>query len=348
MKEEQKKDIKSLSFEQLLEFMLKNGEQKFRAKQVYDWLWKKNISDFEQMSNISSSVKTLLSDNFILNKFVVTYEQKSNDGTFKVGISLWDNSLIEGVLIPAEERSTACISTQVGCAMKCSFCATAKLGFSRNLSTSEIFDQVVLLNKYSLDLFKRGLTNIVVMGMGEPLLNYTNVKEAITLLTSIDGMNMSPSRITLSTVGIPKMIKQLADDQIKYNLAISLHAASDSIRNEIIPSNINHPLSEISDSLDYFYKKTNNRITIEYLLLKNVNDSINDAENLAKFCRRFPVKVNLIEFNKVESIPFYPSDSVQIEKFKVYLESKNMIVNIRRSKGKDIDAACGQLAGKKR
>lgn len=342
-----KVDIKTLSIEELTQVILEIGESKFRAKQIYEWLWKKNVKSFDQMSNLSNSLRDKLSERFIIESLEITYEQKSNDGTIKLGFTLIDNSLIEGVLIPSEERSTACISTQVGCPMKCGFCATAKLGLKRNLSVSEIYNQVVEINNLSQRIYNRNLSNIVVMGMGEPLLNYKNVKDAIELITSETGMAMSPSRITLSTVGIPKMIRQLADDNIKYNLALSLHAATDKVRDQIIPANLSHPLSEISDALDYFYKKTNDRITIEYLLLGNVNDTIEDASNLAVFCRRFPVKVNLIEFNSVEGIPFEPSENAKVEAFKNFLESKNMIVNLRRSRGKDIDAACGQLANKK-
>ncbi|MEI7595419.1 MAG: 23S rRNA (adenine(2503)-C(2))-methyltransferase RlmN [Bacteroidota bacterium] len=339
-------DIKSLTLEELSIVIENFGEKKFRAKQIFEWLWKKNAKSFSEMSNIPKLLISAISEQYFIDKLSISYEQKSNDGTIKLGFSLHDSSLIEGVLIPAENRTTACISTQVGCAMRCEFCATAQLGFKRNLSVSEIYNQVVEINQLSLLIYKQSLSNIVIMGMGEPLLNYKNVKESISLLTSNNGMGMSPSRITLSTVGIPKMIRQLADDQIKYNLAISLHAATDQLRNQIIPANLNHTLSEISDALDYFHKKTEARITIEYLLLNNVNDSIEDATNLALFCRRFPVKVNLIEFNSVDGIRYSPSDNKKVEAFKNYLDSKNMIVNLRKSRGKDIDAACGQLANK--
>ena len=300
------------------------------------------------MLNISAGFREILRNNFTLNNLKTAYEQKSSDGTIKLGFELIDNQLIEGVLIPAESRSTACISTQVGCAMRCTFCATAQLGFKRNLTVSEIYDQVVLINEKSQKLYNRNLSNIVIMGMGEPLLNYANVMWAIEKMTTNEGLGMSPNRITLSTVGLPKMIRQLADDNVKFNLAISLHAATDEKRDELIPANLQNPLSSISEALAYFHEKTGERVTIEYLLLGDTNDGLEDAAQLAKFCRRFPVKVNLIEYNKVDSIPYNSSNPSKVEAFKNFLEQKNMIVNVRHSRGKDIDAACGQLANKKR
>ena len=345
-KSTEKRDIKTLSLNQLIDVLESMGEKKFRAKQIYEWLWKKHVTSFDEMLNISSSLRNSLSEFFYLNNLNIAYEQRSSDGTIKVGFELIDKELVEGVLIPAENRSTACISTQVGCAMRCAFCATAQLGFKRNLSVSEIYDQVILINKKSLNIYNRGLSNIVIMGMGEPLLNYENVMTAIGLMTSNDGLSMSPSRITLSTVGLPKMIRQLADDEAKFNLAISLHASTDEKRNVLIPANIHNSLTDISDALVYYNKKTGERVTIEYLLLCDVNDGLEDAANLAKFCKRFPVKINLIEFNKVDNLPYNSSNPIKTESFKNFLEQKNMIVNIRHSRGKDIDAACGQLANK--
>jgi len=343
-----KKDIRAFSLEELTTIVSSLGEKPFRAKQLYEWLWKKGVGDFEAMRTLPALLKQQLSEDYTICQLEERYAQKSEDGTYKLGFVLHDQALIEGVLIPAEDRTTACISTQVGCAMNCSFCATAQLGFNRNLSAGEIYDQVFRLNKLSEKHYKRKLSNIVVMGMGEPLLNYKAVMSAIDMICSNAGMGMSPSRITLSTVGIPKMIRQLADDKVKFNLALSLHAPTNEIRSKIIPANINHPLEHLVEAFNYFYSKTLSRITIEYLLLDGVNDSLEDAAELARFCKHFPVKINLIEYNKVEGIPYRPSHARNVEQFVQFLEKKNLIVHLRRSRGKDIDAACGQLANKKK
>ncbi|MDD5569553.1 MAG: 23S rRNA (adenine(2503)-C(2))-methyltransferase RlmN [Bacteroidales bacterium] len=342
----EKADILSLSLKELEDFFKSNNDKSFRAKQVYEWLWKKAVRSFEEMTNLSKETRQLLNDNFTLTSIEICSVQKSTDGTVKIAFRLYDKLIIEGVLIPDRDRITACISSQAGCNLDCKFCATAKLGLQRNLNTAEIFDQVVLLRDYSIKHFKHNLSNIVLMGMGEPLLNYENVTCAINLITSEDGLNISYQRITISTVGLPKMLRKLGDDKVKVNLAVSLHSAVDEKRNEIIPVNIHNPLKELSSALKYYYSKTENRITIEYILLKDFNDSLVDAKELATFCKSFPCKINIIEFNNVENTEYYPSTHERKTEFVNFLESKNMIVNVRRSRGKDIDAACGQLAGK--
>jgi len=341
-----KKNIRLLSFEEIKKFFLEHNEKAFRAKQVYEWIWKKHVSSFEEMRNISKAIINLLNEHFFLDKIKIFKEQKSSDGTIKVSFKLSDNEIIEGVLIPTTNRVTACISTQVGCSLSCAFCATGKIGFARNLTSIEIFDQVAILTKLSEENYGQPLSNIVYMGMGEPLLNYQNVIQSVEKITSETGMAMSPYRITISTVGISKMIKKLGDDKVKFNLALSLHAATDSKRRSIMPVNEYNSISTLIEALKYFYQKTKTRITIEYLLLHNFNDNLDDAKELCRFCRNFPVKINLIEYNEVENSGFKKSGEQKTLEFVDYLESKNLIVNLRRSRGKDIDAACGQLANK--
>jgi len=341
-----KKNIRLLSFEEIKKFFLEHNEKAFRAKQVYDWIWKKHVSSFEEMRNISKAVINLLNEHFFLEKINIFKKQKSSDGTIKVAFKLSDNEIVEGVLIPTTNRVTACISTQVGCSLKCTFCATGKLGFIRNLTFEEIFDQVAILTKLSEENYGQILSNIVYMGMGEPLLNYQSVIQSVEKITSKNGMAMSPYRITISTVGISKMIKKLGDDKVKFNLALSLHAATDSKRRSVMPINEYNSIDTLIEALKYFYEKTKTRITIEYLLLHNFNDNIDDAKELCRFCKNFPVKINLIEYNAVEKSNFQKSGEQKTLEFIEYLESKNLIVNLRRSRGKDIDAACGQLANK--
>jgi len=341
-----KKNIRFLSLGEIKNFFLEHNEKSFRAKQVYDWIWKKHVSSFEEMRNVSKAMINLLNENFFLEKISIFKEQKSSDGTIKVAFKLNDNEIIEGVLIPTTNRVTACISTQVGCSLACAFCATGKLGFTRNLTFDEIFDQVAILTKLSEENYGQSLSNIVYMGMGEPLLNYQNVIQSVEKITSENGMAMSPYRITISTVGISKMIKKLGDDKVKFNLALSLHAATDSKRRSVMPINEYNSIDTLIEALKYFYEKTKTRITIEYLLLHNFNDNIDDAKELCRFCKNFPVKINLIEYNPVEKSDFQKSGEQKTMDFIEYLESKNLIVNLRRSRGKDIDAACGQLANK--
>ncbi len=341
-----KKNIRLLAFGEIKKFFLEHNEKAFRAKQVYEWIWKKHVSSFEEMRNISKAIINLLNEHFFLEKINILKEQKSSDGTIKVSFKLSDDEIIEGVLIPTSNRVTACISTQVGCTLACAFCATGKLGFTRNLTFDEIFDQVTILTKLSEENYGQALSNIVYMGMGEPLLNYQNVIQSVEKITSETGMAMSPYRITISTVGISKMIRKLGDDNVKFNLALSLHAATDSKRRSIMPVNEYNSISTLIEALKYFHQKTKTRITIEYLLLHNFNDNIDDAKELCRFCKNFPVKINLIEYNTIENSGFQKSGEQRTLEFIDYLESKNLIVNLRRSRGKDIDAACGQLANK--
>jgi len=345
-KEKIKKDIKSLGIEEIMMFFSEHNISKYRAKQVYEWLWKKRAANFDEMTSLSISSRKLLKNNFKISNVRIHKSKKSDDKTIKYSLKLHDDKLVEGVLIPSKKRLTACVSSQAGCSLSCSFCATGTLKFERNLNYSEIYDQVYILNEEAKLNFGRPLTNIVYMGMGEPLLNYNNLLESIRLITSKDGLAISPKRITVSTAGIAKMIKRLADDNIKFNLALSLHTADDTTREKIMPINKSINLKKLEEAIKYFYEKTRTRITYEYILFNGLNDNIEDANMLSKFCKKVPCKVNLIEYNHVDGLPFTKSSNNKTNKFIKYLEEKNIIVNLRRSKGKDINAACGQLVNK--
>ncbi len=344
--EVKKKDIRKLSLEEIQDFFISIGDKPFRAKQVYEWLWKKSAKDFDQMTNISLQTRELMKEHFAINHIKVDEMQRSSDGTIKNAVKLHDGMIVESVLIPTETRITACISSQVGCSLDCNFCATARLKRMRNLNADEIYDQVVAIKDEGELYFERPLTNIVYMGMGEPLLNYKNVLESIEKITSPDGLGMSPKRITLSTVGIPKMIKQLADDEVKFNLAVSLHSAIDESRSKMMPINEKSNLAELAESLQYWHRKTGRKVTFEYVVWKNINDDEKHARALAKYCGKVASKVNIIEYNPIDDGEFQQADPASLDMYRRILEEKGIIVNVRRSRGKDIDAACGQLANK--
>lgn len=341
-----KKDIRALTKEQLRDFFVENGDRAFRGNQVYEWLWSKSLHSFEDMTNLSKETREMLDKHFVINHIKVDSMQKSNDGTIKNGIKLHDGLVVESVLIPTEKRTTACVSSQVGCSLNCKFCATARLKRMRNLNPDEIYDQVVAIDQQSRLYHQRKLTNIVFMGMGEPLMNYNNVLKAIDKITSDEGLGMSAKRITLSTSGIPKMIKKMADDEVKFNLAVSLHSAIDEVRTSIMPFNETFPLEELRESLEYWYAKTKRKITYEYVVWKGINDSKRDIEALVKFCKYVPCKVNLIEYNSIDDDQFQQANDDALNNYISNLEMNDITVNVRRSRGKDIDAACGQLANK--
>lgn len=343
----EKIDIRALTFDELKLKVEELGEKAFRAKQIYEWLWKKSAHSFDEMTNLSLSMRELLNENFAINAVKVEDEQRSSDRTIKCGFRLYDGNLVEGVLIPASDRMTACVSSQVGCSLSCKFCATGYMERKRNLNADEIYDEVVHIKRMAELNYNMPLSNIVYMGMGEPLLNYKNVLASIEKITSPEGLGMSPSRITVSTAGVAKMIKKLADDDVKFNLALSLHAANDEKRNKIMPINETNSLEVLADALKYFYDKTGTRVTYEYIVFNGVNDEIEDARELAVFAKHVPCKINIIEYNPIAEADFINATEDKLDKFKAYLDTKGLIVNIRRSRGKDIDAACGQLANKK-
>lgn len=341
-----KTDIRALDLTQLQQHFTSISEPSYRAKQVYQWLWEKSARTFEEMSNISKDLRKKLSENFAINVVEVNNSQFSNDHTIKNTFKLYDGNIVEGVLIPMDDRMTACVSSQVGCSLTCKFCATGYMDRKRNLNADEIYDQVVLIDQQAKKNYNAPLTNIVYMGMGEPLLNYANVLKSIERITAPDGLNMSYKRITVSTAGISKMIKKLGDDGVKFNLAISLHAANDTKRNEIMPINEQNSLKALEESLKYYFSKTKNPVTYEYIVFNHFNDEIEDAMELAKFCKHVPCKVNLIEYNPIQFAAFTNAEGDKIDAFSNYLKSQGINTNIRRSRGKDIDAACGQLAVK--
>ncbi|MBK9285531.1 MAG: 23S rRNA (adenine(2503)-C(2))-methyltransferase RlmN [Sphingobacteriaceae bacterium] len=342
----QKRDIRALTLEELTAVFQQLGEPAFRAKQLYEWLWSKSEIDFSKMSNLSLKLRTYLNENFVINAVQISELQISSDKTIKCAMRLHDNYVVESVLIPLESRMTACISSQVGCSLTCKFCATGKLKRMRNLNADEIYDQVVLVKKTAEEKYHSPLTNIVYMGMGEPLLNYQEVLSSIEKITSPKGLGMSPKRITVSTAGVAKMIKKLGDDEVKFNLAISLHAANDTKRNEIMPINETNNLENLQEALIYFTKKTGTRPTFEYIVFKDFNDSETDAEELVQFCKKVKGKVNIIEYNPIDNEEFKQTTRARLNAFIDHLESRGIICNVRRSRGKDIDAACGQLANK--
>jgi 23S rRNA (adenine2503-C2)-methyltransferase len=341
------KNIRELTLPQLKEYFESIGDKKFRAMQTYEWIWKKNAASFDEMSNLGKELRQKLAENFSLPALTVDATQYSADGTIKSRFKTHDGHLIEGVLIPTEKRNTACVSSQVGCSLSCKFCATGFMARKRNLDFDEIYDQVALLNKQSERVYDKKLTNIVFMGMGEPLLNYKNVLKAVERITAVDGLAMSPKRITVSTAGVAKQIKQLGDDNVRFNLALSLHAANDKKRDEIMPINETNNIEVLIEALNYFFEKTNNDITLEYILFKNVNDSLKDADDLIKIYRKIPTHlINVIEYNPIDKADFKKPDEYTTQQFTDYLAKHRVNVRVRRSRGKDIDAACGQLANK--
>lgn len=343
---DKKLNIRNLSQDALIKALEEIGEKKFRAKQIYEWIWVKGIRSFQEMHNVSKKVIGFLEDNYFLDTISIGDQQKSSDKTIKCAFNSYDGHVTEGVLIPTTSRVTACISSQVGCSLACKFCATGRLKLMRNLTAGEIYDQVLLLNNLAQEHYKQNLSNIVFMGMGEPLLNYKNMLEGIERITSPLGLGISSKRITVSTAGIAKMIMKLGDDEVKFNLALSLHAANDEKRSKIMEINDSNNLEALAESLRYYFHKTKSRVTFEYIIFKDFNDSISDAKELAEFCKNVPVKINIIEYNPIDDGEFQQADPEKVDAFARYLEGCNLVVNVRRSRGKDIDAACGQLANK--
>jgi 23S rRNA (adenine2503-C2)-methyltransferase len=341
------RNIRHLTLNDLQEYFESIGEKKFRAQQVYEWIWQKDALSFADMTNLSKELRQRLGENFTLPSLSIDATQYSADGTIKTRFKTWDNHLVEGVLIPTESRYTACVSSQIGCSLSCKFCATGYMDRERNLEFDEIYDEVVLINQQSERTYGKKLSNIVFMGMGEPLLNYKNVLKSVDRISSPDGLGMSSRRITVSTAGVAKMIKQLGDDKVKFKLALSLHAANDEKRHEIMPINDTNNIRSLVEALNYFYKQTRNKITIEYILFNNFNDSLKDADELTKIYRQVPADlINIIEYNPIDFAEFEKPTEQKTQAFIKYLEKNRVNARLRRSRGKDIDAACGQLANK--
>ena len=344
--EAQKQDIRALSKQELRDFFTAAGDRAFRGDQVYQWLWQKGVHNFEGMSNLSKHTRALLEEKFCINHIAIDQQQRSTDGTIKNAIRLHDSKIVESVLIPTKTRTTACVSSQVGCSLDCTFCATARLKRMRNLNPDEIFDQVYTIDQQSRLYYQRPLSNIVFMGMGEPLMNYSNVLAAVDKITHKEGLGMSPKRITLSTSGIPKMIKKLAADEVKFNLALSLHTARQEVREQIMPFAKSFPLQDIQEALQHWYDYTRSRVTLEYIVWKNINDQQEDINALIDFAQTVPTKVNLIQYNAIDDDRFEQADKSVIKAYTSQLEAAHITVTVRQSRGQDIDAACGQLANK--
>jgi 23S rRNA (adenine2503-C2)-methyltransferase len=341
------RNIRTLSRQEIDEYMENIGEKKFRARQVYEWLWLKPVQSIDEMTNLSKELRTRLKEEFTFPALTIDTTQHSEDGTIKTRFRTWDGHMVEGVLIPTDSRLTACVSSQIGCSLSCKFCATGYIERKRNLAFDEIYDEVVLINEQCEKKYGKKLTNIVFMGMGEPLLNYKHVLKAIERITSAEGLAMSPRRITVSTAGVAKQIKQLGDDKVKFKLALSLHAANDQKRHEIMPINDTNNIKTLVDALNYFYKQTKNEITFEYILFNNFNDSLKDADELIKIYRQVPADlINIIEYNPIDFARFTKPSEEKVEAFMEYLSKNRVNARLRRSRGKDIDAACGQLANK--
>lgn len=341
-----KKDIRSISKEDLRNFFVSQGDKAFRGNQVYEWLWSKGAHHFDDMTNLSKETRQMLEEHFVINHIQVDTMQHSTDGTIKNAVRLHDGLVVESVLIPTETRTTACVSSQVGCSLDCNFCATARLKRMRNLGPDEIYDQVKAIDQESRLYHNRPLSNIVFMGMGEPLMNYNNVMKAIDMITSDEGLGMSPKRITVSTSGVSKMIKKMADDEVKFKLAVSLHSAVEEIRNHIMPFTKSFPLPELREALEYWYRKTKSKVTYEYVVWGGINDDKKSIDALVKFCKYVPCKVNLIEYNPIDDGEFQQAAPEAIDAYIKALENAGIVAKVRRSRGKDIDAACGQLANK--
>lgn len=344
--ESRKHNIRNLTLPELQDAFLGLGEKRFRAQQVFEWLWKKNAGSFEEMTNLSKDLRDKLEMHYFIDKIYLDDQQISSDKTIKCAFQVEQGKVVEGVLIPTSSRMTACISLQVGCSLACTFCATGRLKLMRNLTAGEIVDQVVYLKNQAEQRYGQTLSNIVYMGMGEPLLNYKNVLRSTEILTSESGLGMSPRRITVSTAGIAKMIKKLGDDEVKFNLALSLHAANDAKRDKIMEINETNNLDTLREALEYFHEKTGSRVTFEYIIFNGFNDEIQDARELAEFAKCVPCKINIIEYNPIDGGEFRQADPFKVDAFARFLEERNLVVNVRRSRGKDIDAACGQLANK--
>lgn len=342
-----KQNIRHLNLEQLEQYFIEAGEPKFRARQIFEWIWTKHVSSFEEMTNLGKALRAKLSEHFSLPALRVELVQHSDDGTLKSRFMTVDHHMVEGVLIPTEQRKTACVSSQVGCSLACKFCATGFMDRKRNLHYDEIYDQVAIINRQSLENYGQKLSNIVFMGMGEPLLNYANTMKAVDRIAAADGMGMSPRRITVSTAGVAKMITRLGDDQAKFKLALSLHAANDKKRDKIMPINETNNIKALTDALNYYYKKTKQHVTFEYILFQDFNESLQDADELVRLYRQIPADlINIIEYNPIDQSSFTKPSEQSIEAFMGYLEKHKVNARLRRSRGKDIDAACGQLANK--
>lgn len=342
-----KPNIRHIEKAELEAFLNNNNEAVYRSTQILDWLWKKHATSFEEMTNLSKPFRAKITAHFDFTPLRIHLQQIAADKTIKVIFKTWDNHFIEGVLIPTTDRKTACISSQVGCSLDCAFCATGKIERKRNLSFDEMIDQFFYLEKISLEQYNLPLTNVVFMGMGEPLLNYKHVLQSVDVLSNAAYRNFSPYRVTVSTAGVAKSIEKLGKDKVRFELAVSLHATNDEKRSKIMSINNSNSIHQILQALNSFYQQTKSKITLEYILLRGFNDSEEDALQLAALYRKAPIKlVNVIEYNAVETSPLQGTDRHKLDHFVALLTEQSVNAKVRRSRGRDIDAACGQLAAK--
>lgn len=348
----EKIDLKALTKQELQEFSTELGLQSYRSDQLFQWLYQKGAESFDEMTNLSKDLRKKLKEVALIPTLEEVSRQESKDGTIKFLFRLQDKEdyKVESVLIPdfypdgAANRLTVCVSSQVGCVFGCSFCATGKMGFFRSLTHGEIVDQVQHINKITEEKYGKGITNIVYMGMGEPLHNYKAVVNSSSIITDEMSIGLSPKRITVSTVGLTKQIKQLANERQPFNLAISLHAANDEKRDEIMPINSSMNLEKLKDAVQHYYEKLHRPITYEYLLFDEFNDSPDDARQLAKIAQWVPSKINIIMYNNVAGVALKGAREDRLDKFMKVLISNDITATVRRSRGDDIDAGCGQLA----
>ncbi len=351
-------ELTRLSLDGMQQLTTSLGHPAYRARQLYRWVYHSRVASIDEMSNMPASLRDGLAAGHTLARLTLRERQRSTDQTIKSLYQLASGRLVEAVLIPdfASEddrygagpatRLTVCVSSQVGCAMACSFCATGRMGFHENLSAGEILEQVVLLNELGQEEFGRPVTNVVFMGMGEPLLNYDQVVRSVDLMRDPDGLGLSGKRITISTVGLARRIRKLADDGIEANLAISLHAPEDAKRSSIMPVNRHEKtdLSALKDAVQYYCRQTSRKVTYEYCMFQGFNDDREDARNLVNVCRWAPSKVNLIMYNPVPGLGFNRTSEATLDAFIREVVAGGVRITVRRSRGQDIAAACGQLA----
>ncbi len=340
-----KTDLKNLTQDKLVQFVESLGQPSFRGRQILAWIYKPGVTEFSQMTDLAKEFRSILVDSACMSRFDESIVERSQDGAVKFAFRLHDGHIIESVLIPEEDRNTLCVSSQVGCAMGCTFCLTGTMGFSRNLSTAEIINQVCAVRDWTLEQGKGNLTNIVFMGMGEPLANMDNLLDAISILTEQRGLDFSNRRITVSTCGLVPQMTRLGDET-DVNLAVSLHAADDEVRSALMPINKRYPLALLIEACRTYRQKRRKRIMFEYTLLEGINDRDADADKLAALLRDVPCKINLLSVNPVVDSEFQSPAEGTIFRFQQILRNHGFTVFIRTSRGEDISAACGQLAGK--
>ncbi|MCP4580890.1 MAG: 23S rRNA (adenine(2503)-C(2))-methyltransferase RlmN [candidate division Zixibacteria bacterium] len=344
MADNEKINLKELTLEQTLKLAVELGKKEYSGRQLFKWIFRHGADNFKVMTDLSKPFRTLLDERCEVLKLQKIDSIGSDDGTAKTVWRTADGLFIESVLIPDEDRLTLCMSSQAGCPIGCGFCATGKMGFSRNLSSGEIYDQYMQTMLGLKDNTR--ITNIVFMGMGEPLLNYDNLLKATNILTDQFGAGLSAKKITISTVGLVNGIYRLADDNPRLNLAISLHTAIEVKREKLIPIASKYPLAKLKEAAVHYARVSDNRVTFEYLLIRDINDGITDAKALAEYVRGIPCKINLITYNAVDGLTYKSPSRKSVLAFRDYLYPRTPAVTLRKSKGADIAAACGQLAGR--